>query len=175
MTTPASAPPSSPARQRRSAPSLSAALLLVGLTIPACEPAPPGPGTDPAPDQPVSFANDIRPLLRELCVNCHHQGALMGNLNLENRQLAMRPREGAPLLVPGEPDQSRFYQVLNLPADDPSAMPPTGHHIEDGELALFRRWIEQGAQWPDGPDGAVPPLAPITEDVSPEPGPGPGL
>ena len=35
---------------------------------------------------PVDFAAQIKPLLEERCINCHHSGALFGNLNLENRR-----------------------------------------------------------------------------------------
>jgi hypothetical protein len=34
-------------------------------------------------------------------------------------------------------------------------MPPTGHRISPEETALIKRWIQQGATWPSGPDGVV--------------------
>ncbi len=110
-----------------------------------------------AESKPVDFATQIRPLLESRCVNCHHSGALFGELNLENHALATKPRSSGPVIVPGEPTQSRLYMVLTLPEGDRKAMPPTGHRIASEEVALLKRWITEGAKWPDGADGVVKP------------------
>ena len=53
-------------------------------------------------------------------------------------------------IVPGEPDQSRFYTVVTLSDDQVGAMPPTGHAISDVDADLIKAWIENGAPV-DGP------------------------
>ena len=35
---------------------------------------------------PVDFVTQIKPLLQNRCVNCHHSGAVFGDLSLENRE-----------------------------------------------------------------------------------------
>jgi hypothetical protein len=35
-------------------------------------------------------------------------------------------------------------------------MPAMGHRIADDEVALIKRWIEQGAEWPEGEAGVIP-------------------
>lgn len=109
------------------------------------------------PQPKVSFVQEIKPLLEARCVNCHHAGALFGDLNLETRDLAFKPRAKGAVITPGDPDKSPLYLVLTLPEGDRKAMPPTGHRISEEETALIKRWIHQGAEWPAGPDGIVKP------------------
>ena len=106
---------------------------------------------------PVDFKEQIKPLLEARCVNCHHSGALFGELNLENRALAFKQRAKGPVIVPGNAESSPLYIVLTLPEPDKKAMPPTGHRIPKEEMDLVKLWIEQGAKWPDGADGTVKP------------------
>jgi mono/diheme cytochrome c family protein len=118
----------------------------------------------PAPKS-VDFGGEIKPLLESRCVNCHHAGALLGNLSLENRALAFKERPAGPVIVPGRPEQSRLYLVLTLPETDRKAMPPVGHRIPTEDVALIKRWIAEGAAWPEGPKGA---LKPTVTPKSPE-------
>lgn len=130
----------------------AAALLLI-----ACKP------TDKPANAParLDFVTQVRPLLENRCINCHHAGALMGHLNLETRAKAFSERPGGPVIIPGDPEASRFYQVLNLPVTDQQAMPPEGHRIPDAEKETLKTWIAQGADWPEGADGILKPLPPI--------------
>ncbi len=137
---------------------LALATGLASLGLIACKPA-----TEPAADASIDFAAQVRPLLENRCVNCHHAGALMGHLNLETRAKAFAERPGGPVIVPGKPGDSRFYQVLNLPGEDLKAMPPEGHRIPESEREIFKRWIAQGAQWPEDESGRVKPLPPVRQ------------
>ncbi len=109
--------------------------------------------------KPVDFVTQIKPLLQSRCVECHHSGAMFGDLNFENRALAMQPRKNGPVIVPGQPSASHLYIVLTLPDPDKKAMPPTGHRIPNPEVELVKRWIEEGAKWPDGAEGTIKPVA----------------
>jgi mono/diheme cytochrome c family protein len=107
--------------------------------------------------KPVDFVTQIKPLLQSRCVNCHHSGALFGDLSFESRALAMQPRKSVAVITPGQPGASQLYIALTLPDPDKKAMPPTGHRIPNSEVELVKRWIEEGAKWPDGPEGAIKP------------------
>ena len=107
--------------------------------------------------KPVDFVTQIKPLLQSRCINCHHSGALFGDLSFENSAIAMQPRKKGPVITPGQPSASQLYIVLTLPDPDKKAMPPTGHRIPNPDVELVKRWIEEGAKWPDGPDGAIKP------------------
>ena len=109
--------------------------------------------------KPVDFVTQIKPLLENRCINCHHSGALFGDLSFESRALAMQPRKKGPVIMPGQPVNSHLYIALTLPDPDKKAMPPTGHRIPSAEVELVKRWIKEGAKWPDGPDGEIKPVA----------------
>ncbi len=103
----------------------------------------------------VDFATQVKPLLTSKCVNCHHAGALFGELNLENRAMAFKKRVNGPVILPGKPDSSALYMVLKMPPKNPKAMPPNGHRIADKDVNLIYDWIKQGAAWPKGADCVI--------------------
>jgi mono/diheme cytochrome c family protein len=109
-----------------------------------------------ADEPPVDFVKQIKPILAERCVECHHSGALFGELNLQSRKLAFQKRSTGPAIVPGAPERSLFHLVLTLPPKDRKAMPATGHRIPKDEVSLIRRWIQEGAKWPEGEEGFIP-------------------
>lgn len=119
------------------------------LLVPACK-------QEAAPKAP-DFAAEVRPILESRCINCHHSSALFGDLNLENREAAFRPRPSGPVIVPRAAESSRLYLVLTLPEGDRKAMPPTGHRIPAAEVDVIKRWISEGAAWPEGKDGTIKP------------------
>jgi hypothetical protein len=51
--------------------------------------------------------------------------------------------------------------VILLPDDQDHAMPATGARLTEDEKKIIQRWIAEGANWPEGPEGA---LAPVTID-----------
>jgi len=104
---------------------------------------------------PVDFASQIKPILADRCVECHNSESLFGELNLQSRTRAFRKRQAGPVIIPGDPEKSMFYLVLKMPRKDKKSMPATGHKIPAQDLALIRRWIAEGAPWPEGKEGAV--------------------
>jgi len=110
-----------------------------------------------AADAKVDFTTQIKPLLGTRCINCHHSGALFGELNLENREMAFKKRANGPVIIPGKPDSSMLYLVPKLPPKELKAMPPNGHRIPDREVNLIHDWIRQGAVWPAGAEGVIQP------------------
>lgn len=111
----------------------------------------------------VDFVTQVKPLLTSKCVNCHHAGALFGELNLENRAMAFKKRVNGPVILPGKPDSSALYLVLKMPPKNPKAMPPNGHRIADKDVNLIYDWIKQGATWPKGVDGVITPSKAVKE------------
>jgi mono/diheme cytochrome c family protein len=109
-----------------------------------------------ADEPPVDFARQIKPVFADRCVECHHSESMLGDLNLQSRKLAFRKRTGGPVIAPGRPDSSLLLMTLTLPAKDKKAMPATGHRIPMDEVNLIRRWIKEGAKWPEGDEGFIP-------------------
>lgn len=61
-----------------------------------------------AENAPVDFALQIKPIFEERCVECHNSETLLGELNLQNRELAMKKRNAGPVIIPGKPDLSQL-------------------------------------------------------------------
>jgi mono/diheme cytochrome c family protein len=109
-----------------------------------------------AAEPPVDFVRQIKPILADRCIECHHSESMLGDLNLQSRNLAFGKRTGGPVIAPGAPDRSLLLITLTLPPKDKKAMPATGHRIPMDEVSLIRRWILEGAKWPEGPEGFIP-------------------
>ncbi len=112
-----------------------------------------------AAEVPVSFQREIKPILEGRCIECHNSASLLGEVNLQTRDLAMRKRKAGAVITPGQPEKSLLYLALTLPEKEKKAMPATGHRIPKEEIALVRRWILEGAHWPDGKEGSLLPRA----------------
>ena len=87
-------------------------------------------------------------LLVRHCLECHSGPEPAGKLNLTTRQgLLAGGESGETVLLPAEPGRSYLvYQV------DSGNMPPpkTGRTLTAPERETLRRWIAEGAYWPEG-------------------------
>jgi len=116
--------------------------------------------------QPADFGRDIQPLLSDRCYACHGPDAAnrKANLRLDQREAALAA------IHPGDPDASLLIQRIE--SDDAvRRMPPAylGHDpLEVDEIALLRRWVEQGAEyethWSFTPPARPDP--PVTRDAN---------
>jgi hypothetical protein len=111
--------------------------------LPAISAQQPG---SPAP-RGVDFAREIRPLLSDNCFQCHGPDEQQ-----RKARLRFDTKEGAfakpGVIVPGNAAQSRLFKRVS--ATDPAmVMPPpqTGHKLTAQQVALLKRWIDEGAQW----------------------------
>ena len=100
--------------------------------------------------QEIDFTRDIRPLLAQKCFTCHgpDEGTRQAELRLDlPAGLLGELESGARAVVAGDPQQSEIYQ--RLVADDDLRMPPleSGQRLDDQQIELVRRWIEQGASY----------------------------
>jgi len=111
-------------------------------------------------DAAVDFVRQIKPVIADRCVECHNSETLLGNVNLQSRALAMQERKEGPVIVPRVPEKSLFYLTLTLPPRDNKAMPATAHRLPKSDVETVRRWIKEGARWPEGKDGEIIPRKP---------------
>ena len=102
-----------------------------------------------APEK-VRFSRDIRPILSENCFACHgpDPGSRKADMRLDTREGFFADRGDGPMVVSGKPLQSPLYQRV-ASKDEGEIMPPLDSHksLKPGEIALIRRWIEEGAPW----------------------------
>ena len=94
-----------------------------------------------APAQPtgrsaVTFANDIQPILESNCWSCHGDTMRMSKLDLRTREAAMTGGANGAVLMPGNAEQSRLYQLA-------SAYEDTGNTQKDAENKYLWRFRPQ--------------------------------
>ncbi len=95
----------------------------------------------------VDFVKQIQPILKESCYECHGAKKKKGGLRLDGKEFAF---EEDYIIVPGKPDESEVYTRLILPADHDDIMPPKGDPLSKEKQNLFKQWILEGANWPEG-------------------------
>lgn len=104
-----------------------------------------------APAAPVDFNRDIRPILSEHCYACHgpDEGKRKAGLRLDRQEDAFRElKSGAHALVAG--DLTKSALASRIVASDPEdIMPPLKFEkpLSSAQIALLRRWIQEGAKW----------------------------
>ena len=117
-------------------------LLAGGLCLSAAEP--------PLPSK-VEFNRDIRPFLSDTCFHCHGPDAKArkAGLRLDIRAEALKPAEsGEKPIVPGKPDLSEAVRrVLTNDKDDLMPPPKANKPLTARQRELFKRWVEQGAEY----------------------------
>jgi len=100
-----------------------------------------------AHDKTAAFAK-VKPVLERNCVHCHAAIRLPGMPSLTDTKALASLIGPNNLIIPGKPEQSRFYVVVTLADNQAGAMPPTGHAISPHEVSTLREWIQQGAPLP---------------------------
>jgi hypothetical protein len=101
--------------------------------------------TSAASAQEVSFSRDVLPMLSDNCLSCHGQdeGHRKADLRLDTEIGAMA------VITRGNPQKSEL--LARVITDDPEEiMPPPKSHkpkLKPEQIALVKRWIEQGAKW----------------------------
>ncbi len=98
----------------------------------------------------VDFDKEVKPILEASCVSCHTADKVKGKLRLDTYKDALKGGETGPAIVPGDSAKSLLYTTTTLPPDDDKFMPTKGDHLTDAQKDTLKRWIEQGAKWPEG-------------------------
>jgi mono/diheme cytochrome c family protein len=105
--------------------------------------------TSHAESGPVDFTSQIKPLLESQCVSCHNPEKTKGKLLMDTAEGLMKGGEGGVSIVAGQPDKSPVYSRVILPEDHDDHMPPKGA-LKPEQAELLKRWIAEGAKWPQG-------------------------
>jgi hypothetical protein len=100
--------------------------------------------------QVVEFNRDIRPILADNCYACHgpDKNQRKAGLRLDSEESALGNRDGSPIIIKGKPEQSEI--IRRLTSSDPKEHMPPARFVKKPtarQIALIRRWIEQGAKW----------------------------
>jgi hypothetical protein len=116
----------------------------------------------------IDFNRDIRPILSDNCFYCHgpDPNHREGKLRFDMKEGLFGVHDDTYPVVPGKLDDSQLWLRITSD-DDEDKMPPkkTNKHLKPEQIALFKQWILEGAEWK--PHWAyVPPVRPEVPAVS---------
>jgi hypothetical protein len=83
----------------------------------------------------------VLPVLADNCFKCHGNIEMKSGLSLMTPAEVLKGGDSGPAVVPGKPEKSLLFQVLQ-PSADPH-MPPKGKQLAPEQIAIIRRWIEK--------------------------------
>jgi hypothetical protein len=96
-----------------------------------------------AEEKPVSYYRDLVPILKRSCTGCHYPGKLKGELDLTTHAALAKGGKNGAGFIAGDPKKSMLIEEIS--GDEPS-MPKEGDALTKAEVALFARWITEGAK-----------------------------
>ncbi len=110
-----------------------------------------GPSGVGSSSERVDFIRDVEPILKQNCHACHGERVQSGGLRLDSRKaVGQGGASGRPPIVPGRSRDSFLIQVLTASdSSDIRRMPAFADPLPGSEIDLIRRWIDQGADWPE--------------------------
>lgn len=99
----------------------------------------------------IDFARDIKPIFEASCVRCHGVDQQEGDFRVDDKDNLLD------YVDPGDSEFSQLFELIT--ATDDTLMPPAE---EGGPLAAeaidkIKRWINEGADWPEGVTIDMPP------------------
>jgi predicted CXXCH cytochrome family protein len=101
------------------------------------------------PSDKIDFEHQIAPILKASCLKCHNPVKTKGKLLLDTKANALKGGDGGKVIIPGKPQDSPLYTLL-IDTDPDVRMPEKAGPLPKEQIELIRKWIEQGAVWPDG-------------------------
>jgi Protein of unknown function (DUF1553)/Protein of unknown function (DUF1549)/Planctomycete cytochrome C len=96
----------------------------------------------------VDFARDVRPLLAARCFECHGSDKQEADLRLDRSDALMKGGSSGPAVVAGKSGESRLIKAVVGDDEEVEKMPPKGPPLDAAEIAVLKRWIDEGAQVP---------------------------
>ncbi len=117
---------------------------------------------------PVSFRKDIAPILLDRCVACHGPKKAEGGYRADSFERAMKEGDSAAAgFLAKNLDESEAFRRMTSD-DEFERMPAESDPLPDEQIALFKRWIEEGAAF-DGDDPKAELVTVIPAPTHPEP------
>jgi hypothetical protein len=108
----------------------------------------------------ISFAQDVAPILAKNCSQCHGQSLVMGNLDLRNREGALKGGQHGAAIIPGDAVNSRLYRHVT---GQLKPQMPMGGQLTEQQIAVIKNWIDSGAEWESAVAAQAAPAQQFTE------------
>jgi mono/diheme cytochrome c family protein len=91
------------------------------------------------------FERQVRPILVDVCQQCHGPDKQESGLRLDSRAAALQGGAGGPAVVPG--DVARSLIAAAVRQDGDLKMPPKSK-LSEAQVAAVVQWVRLGAPWP---------------------------
>ncbi|KAF0137141.1 MAG: transmembrane region and signal peptide prediction [Rhodospirillaceae bacterium] len=98
--------------------------------------------------EPVSFTDDVMPILKIRCVECHQperDGYVQSGLDLRSYEGLMKGTKHGSVVVPGSAMVSNLNVLIEGRADPRLRMPHNSRKLTRCEIDILRRWVNYGA------------------------------
>jgi hypothetical protein len=117
---------------------------------------------------PVSFKKDIAPVLQDRCFACHGPKKAEGGYRVDSFERSTKAGDsGIVAFVAGKLDDSEAFRRITS-TDESERMPLEADPLPADTIALFKRWLEEGAKF-DGPSPTADLVTIIPPPTHPEP------
>jgi uncharacterized membrane protein len=105
-------------------------------------------GSASAKEPPVSFAEDVQPILQLRCAVCHHpggEGYEKSGFDLTTYAGLMKGTQHGAMVIAGDPLTSNLMVLIDGRADKSLQMPHGKKKLSQCDRDLIRHWIKEGA------------------------------
>jgi len=102
-----------------------------------------------AAELPISFKDEVQPVLERRCTECHQpggEGYEKSGLDLRSYEGLMKGTKFGPMVVPGDPLVSNLLVVLEGRASPKIRMPFHQEPLRRCYVQIIRKWIAEGAK-----------------------------
>lgn len=114
--------------------------------------------------EPVDFAHDVVPILKQHCAECHGGGEAKGGFSINTRETFL----DGDMAVPGDVQGSWFLDLVESRDEDLQMPPKEKPRVSAEKVAVLRAWVSEGLKWDDGFSFAVDTYEPPLEPRRPE-------
>ena len=90
--------------------------------------------------------HQVANILERHCLSCHHGKKPKGGLDLSRSRHLLRGGESGPAVIAGKPQESLLIDYIS---GEMPEMPKNGQPLPAKEINILRKWIQDGAAWPD--------------------------
>ena len=97
----------------------------------------------------VSFKEDVFPIFKGRCIDCHQpggQGYEKSGLDLRTYEGLMKGAKHGPMINPGDPYTSNLVWLLDWKASPELRMPHGDKKLSTCDRDAIRHWIREGAR-----------------------------
>ena len=109
------------------------------------------PQETPGPDAKIDFEQHILPILERSCFECHSSKLKKpkGGIRLDDLEAIREKSQTDNLVLPHKASKSALVKSISHKPGDDDLMPPPndGKPLSAEEIALIRRWVEEGANF----------------------------